>query len=158
MAWGCFYPRSPIACGYVFHPRAIGDPRGRGAVRASGAPQFELAGYIYEPVTCKHCALRAPTIFLVRMKIIRTKKTVMDKCKCGLRLRFCFADGNPSGTVRFGLLRLRTYATRATPHWRSAGGSTAPWPRSTPGRSPVSCAPRPGCRSACARARTGRCR
>jgi len=32
---GCLYPRSPIACGCAFHPRAIGDPRGRGAVRAS---------------------------------------------------------------------------------------------------------------------------
>jgi hypothetical protein len=34
-AWGCFYPRSPIVCGYAFYPHAIGDPRGRGAVRAS---------------------------------------------------------------------------------------------------------------------------
>src|SRR5450759_543656 len=35
-AWR-FYPRSPIACGCAFHPYAIGDPRGRVAVRARGA-------------------------------------------------------------------------------------------------------------------------
>jgi hypothetical protein len=37
-----FYPRSPIARGYVFHPRTIGDPRGRDAVRAS-ADDFSSA-------------------------------------------------------------------------------------------------------------------
>src|ERR1019366_8189195 len=30
-----FYTRSPIACGCAFHPRAIGDPRGRLLVRAT---------------------------------------------------------------------------------------------------------------------------
>jgi hypothetical protein len=34
---GFFYPRSPIACGCAFHPRAIGDPRGRLLVRAISA-------------------------------------------------------------------------------------------------------------------------
>jgi hypothetical protein len=29
---------------------------------------------------------RAPTVFLVRIKIIRTKNTVLDKSKNGLRL------------------------------------------------------------------------
>src|ERR1039458_4513780 len=36
-SWGCLYTRSPIVCGCAFHPRAIGDPRGRGAVRASSS-------------------------------------------------------------------------------------------------------------------------
>jgi hypothetical protein len=34
IAWVCFYTRSPIAGGCAFHPHAIGDPRGRAAVRA----------------------------------------------------------------------------------------------------------------------------
>jgi hypothetical protein len=34
----------------------------------------------------KTCALRAPTVFLVRIKTIRTKNTVMDKSNNGLGL------------------------------------------------------------------------
>jgi len=41
----CLYPRSPIVRGCAFHPRAIGDPRGRAAVRAS----FVTAASIAEP-------------------------------------------------------------------------------------------------------------
>jgi len=35
----------------------------------------------------KTCALRAPTVFLVRINTIRTKNTVMDKSNNGLELR-----------------------------------------------------------------------
>jgi len=59
-ASGCFYPRSPIAHGCAFHPCAIGDPRGRFLVRAGFA---------------KTCALRAPTLFSVRMKSASAQKT-----------------------------------------------------------------------------------
>jgi hypothetical protein len=49
-----------------------------------------------------HCALRAPTMFLVRIKAIRTKNTVIDKNKgsagvlpkiadCG---RMCFSSAH----------------------------------------------------------------
>jgi hypothetical protein len=34
MARVCFYPRSSMARGCAFHPRAIDDPRGRAAGRA----------------------------------------------------------------------------------------------------------------------------
>src|SRR5450756_99912 len=44
--WGGFYTRSPIACGCAFHPRAIGDPRGRDAVRAS-AEDYSSAQHRY---------------------------------------------------------------------------------------------------------------
>src|ERR1035437_2850977 len=44
--WGGFYTRSPIACGCAFHPRAIGDPRGRDAVRAS-ADDYSSAQHRY---------------------------------------------------------------------------------------------------------------
>jgi hypothetical protein len=39
-------------------------------------------------VACREriCALRAPTVFLVRIRIIRTKNTVLDKGKNGLGL------------------------------------------------------------------------
>ncbi len=35
------------------------------------------------------CALRAPTVYSVRIKTIRTEYTVMDKSKKGLRSVFC---------------------------------------------------------------------
>jgi len=49
--------------------------------------QFELPGYIYASPTGNHCALRAPTVFLVRINTIRTKNTVMDKSNNGSQLR-----------------------------------------------------------------------
>jgi hypothetical protein len=63
---GCFYPRSPIAHGWLFHPCAIDDPRGRFFVRAGFA---------------KTCALRAPTVFSLQIKNIRRENTVMNKSK-----------------------------------------------------------------------------
>jgi len=43
------------------------------------SPQFELSGFICALSTSGHCALRAPTVFLVRIETIRTKNTVPDK-------------------------------------------------------------------------------
>jgi hypothetical protein len=40
-----------------------------------------LSGAAYSE---KPCALRAPTVFLVRIRTIRTENTVMDKSKGGL--------------------------------------------------------------------------
>jgi hypothetical protein len=62
--------------GWVHHPYTIGDPRGRFFVRAGFA---------------KTCALRAPTMFLVRINTIRTKNMVMDKNKFGVGLLYNFA-------------------------------------------------------------------
>ncbi len=73
-----FYTRSPIAHGCVFHPCAIGDPRGRDrrprkmgrgspGCRDSSAPRID------------HCALRAPTTFSARIRSIRAENAVMDK-------------------------------------------------------------------------------
>jgi len=56
--------RSSIARGCLHHPRAIDDPHGRLFVRAGLA---------------KTCALRAPTLFLVRIYTIRTKNKVLDE-------------------------------------------------------------------------------
>ncbi|MBI5909401.1 MAG: hypothetical protein HY848_05560 [Betaproteobacteria bacterium] len=55
-----FYTSSSIARGCAFHPCASDDPRGRFFVRAGFA---------------KTCALRAPTLFLVRMKSASVPKT-----------------------------------------------------------------------------------
>jgi hypothetical protein len=75
--WGCFYTRSPIANGWVHHPCAIDDPRGRLFVRAKSVAAVQLTGFARS---------RAPTVFLVRIKNIRTKNTVMVKSKNGLGL------------------------------------------------------------------------
>jgi hypothetical protein len=62
------------------------DPRGRDAVRASTGASAR--GILRRPPkrAIGHCALRAPTVFLVRIETIRTKNTVMDKNKDGLGL------------------------------------------------------------------------
>jgi hypothetical protein len=58
-----------------------------------------------------HCALRAPTVFLVRIKTIRTKNTVMDKSNSGLELvlykiadcvRMCFSSARNRRSARTG--------------------------------------------------------
>jgi hypothetical protein len=68
-----------MACGYAFHPRAIGDPRGRVAVRASSIAAARSI-LLRSPTSVRgHCALCAPTVFFVRIKGIRTKNTVLDK-------------------------------------------------------------------------------
>jgi len=56
----CFYPRSPIVRGCAFHPRAIGDPRGRDAVRASKDAAARCILLRLPHATSGHCAL-APT-------------------------------------------------------------------------------------------------
>jgi hypothetical protein len=61
-----FYTRSSIVRGWLYHPRTIDDPRGRFFVRAGFA---------------KTCALRAPTLFSVRIKTIRTENKVIVKNK-----------------------------------------------------------------------------
>jgi len=70
-----FHSRSPIVRGRAFHPRAIGDPRGRAAGRASsGAAVRSIVPR--PPIPQRdHCALRAPTVFLVRMKSASAPKT-----------------------------------------------------------------------------------
>jgi hypothetical protein len=67
-----------------FRPYAIGDPRGRVFVRAG----FRNT-----------CALRAPTVFFVRIKNIRTKNTVMDKSKIGVGC-FCQNRNSATGTIQ----------------------------------------------------------
>jgi hypothetical protein len=66
-----FYTRSSIVRGWLYHPRTIDDPRGRLFVRAMYA------------VAChkQTCALRAPTLFSVRIKTIRTENKVIVKNK-----------------------------------------------------------------------------
>jgi len=58
-----------------------------------------------------HCALLAPTVFLVRIKTIRTKNTVMDKSNSGLELvlykiadcvRMCFSSARNRRSARTG--------------------------------------------------------
>jgi hypothetical protein len=79
-----FYKRSPIACGCAFHPRAIGDPRGRAAVRAS---YIATARSILRrlPISASgHCALaRANRVFCTDEKRIRTENTVLVNAKHG---------------------------------------------------------------------------
>ena len=41
----------------------------------------------------KTCALRAPTVFLVRIETIRTKNTVMVNSKYGVGFLYKIADG-----------------------------------------------------------------
>ena len=52
-------------------------------LRCSRVLRHPQGGKIQLPKTC---ALRAPTMFLVRIKNIRTKNTVMDKSNSGLGL------------------------------------------------------------------------
>jgi len=73
------YTRSPIAGGCAFHPPAIGDPRGRAAVRASSSATVRSILQSLSMSTCDHCALRAPTLFSVRMKSVSVQKTRFRK-------------------------------------------------------------------------------
>jgi hypothetical protein len=55
--------------------------RAQPVIRADGfrPRKFEGNSSMYSPMSANnHCALRAPTVFLVRIKNIRTKNTVMD--------------------------------------------------------------------------------
>ena len=58
-----------------FRPYAIGDPRGRAAVRASSSTTDR--GILPRPPTSAngHCALRAPTVFSVRIRSASVQKT-----------------------------------------------------------------------------------
>jgi len=47
---------------------------------------LRAASKVLSHATSGHCALRAPTVFLVRIKTIRTKNTVMGKSESGLGL------------------------------------------------------------------------
>jgi hypothetical protein len=76
-----FYPRSPIAYGRLF-------VRAQSVIRADGSPsaQVQIAAarcVLQRPQMSvrDHCALRAPTLFSVRIKIIRTENTVMNKTR-----------------------------------------------------------------------------
>jgi len=66
--------RSPIARGYAFHPRAIGDPRGRAAVRASSSDTVRSILPRLPMSPPDHCALRAPTVVSVRMESASVRK------------------------------------------------------------------------------------
>ena len=70
-----FCSRSSIACGCAFHPRAVGDPRGRAAVRASSG--VAARGILSRPPASPngHCALCAPTVFSARIKSASAQKT-----------------------------------------------------------------------------------
>ena len=72
---GGFYTRSSIARGCAFHPCAIGDPRGRAAVRASASVTARCILRRLPMSTNSHCALRAPTVFSARMKSASAQKT-----------------------------------------------------------------------------------
>src|SRR5450756_1797242 len=80
-AWG-FYSRSPIAHGCAFHPCAIGDPRGRAAVRARSGAAVR-ATRMHPGVLGKQAlrALRANRVSGTDEKHIRTRNTVMVKPK-----------------------------------------------------------------------------
>ncbi len=70
-----FHTRSPLVCGCAFHPHASGDPRGRAAVRAS---LITVARSVRQPPPTsvrRHCALRAPTMFCVRIDNTSVHKT-----------------------------------------------------------------------------------
>jgi hypothetical protein len=66
--------------------------RTQSTIRADGCRprKCERGSWRYPPkfaeVDERICALRAPTVFLVRIRIIRTKNTVLDKGKNGLGL------------------------------------------------------------------------
>jgi len=67
----------------------------------------DLTNYIYGVLFTvafheRPCALRAPTVFLVRIETIRTKNTVMDKSKDGLEVAFV-QDRNSATTGRRNL-------------------------------------------------------
>src|SRR5450756_611393 len=59
----------------VFRPCAIGDPRGRVAVRASSNAAVRCILLRLPMSASGHCALRAPTMFSVRMKSTSVPKT-----------------------------------------------------------------------------------
>jgi hypothetical protein len=85
--WVCFYTRSPIARGWVHHPCAIDDPRGRVAVRASSSAAARCILLRLPRSAPGHCALaRANRVFGTDEKRIRTKNTVMVKSKDDLEL------------------------------------------------------------------------
>ena len=82
--WGGFYPRSSIARGCAVHPRAIEDPRGRAAVRASGAAPVRTTSVCPGIATAQALrALRANRIFSTDQKRIRRENTVIDKAELG---------------------------------------------------------------------------
>ncbi len=83
---GGFSPRSSLARGYAFHPRASDDPRGRDAGRARGAAAARTAA-VYPGVVKEQplrARARANRVFRADEKHIRTENTVMDKSKGGL--------------------------------------------------------------------------
>ena len=76
-----------------FRPRAIGDPRGRDAVRASSSATVrDFCQGSPKPVK-DHCALsRANRVFGTDKKRIRTKNAVMDKNKDSAGVLYEIAD------------------------------------------------------------------
>jgi hypothetical protein len=82
-------------CADGFCPRAIGDPRGRDAGRAS-AINTDRPACLLQPVAFGCCALsRANREFGTDKKRIRTKFTVLDKSKRGLDAFFRYWSFKP---------------------------------------------------------------
>ena len=106
-----FYPRSSNAHGYAFYPCAIDDPRGRDAGRASpvaAARPMPLCSPVWPN---EHCALRAPTMFSVRMKSASVRKTrLLGKAKAAAVFsskiatcaRMCFSSVRNRRSARTG--------------------------------------------------------
>jgi hypothetical protein len=86
-------PRSPIARGCAFHPRAIDDPRGRNAVRASAAVivRYDVLRRTIAALRPLRAA-RANRVFRTDKKHIRTEKTVMVNPKETAGVLFKIAD------------------------------------------------------------------
>jgi hypothetical protein len=91
--WAGFYPRSPIVRGCAFHPRTIGDPRGRGAVRARGATAVRTGAVYLGAVKERPLrAARANRVFCTDEKRIRTENTVIVNTKQAVWVLYKIAD------------------------------------------------------------------
>jgi hypothetical protein len=98
----------------AFCPCAIGDPRGRAAVRASSSATVRSILRRLPISVGGHCALRAPTTFSVRIKSASEQKTrLLVKTK---RFRFVLIQQRNTATPE-GAIQITTYNARDFVHF-----------------------------------------